>query len=195
MTATAVDGELVASSGNSAVLDEIRYPGVLLAIWLRAAPVSLSLADAGSFEAISFECPPAAVGTFLLAALEPTGHAAWHDAIAADAAQLAIRLAATIYVDQVEVRLEPVSTDGCWKFHSDYVTARLLTTYFGPGTQWTRADEEHAILRQLNTGDVAVFKGRVVDPDAGILHRSPPISQTGDRRILLVIGPTRTIMP
>ena len=32
--------------------------------------------------------------------------------------------------------LEVVRTDSCRKFHADYVTARLITTYLGEGTQW-----------------------------------------------------------
>ena len=35
-----------------------------------------------------------------------------------------------------ELRLEVVRTDSCRKFHADYVTARLITTYAGEGTDW-----------------------------------------------------------
>ena len=36
----------------------------------------------------------------------------------------------------VDVRLERVNHDACWKFHRDFIRTRLLTTYRGPSTEW-----------------------------------------------------------
>ena len=36
----------------------------------------------------------------------------------------------------VDVRLDVISHDACWKFHRDWVERRLLTTYRGPTTEW-----------------------------------------------------------
>jgi hypothetical protein len=39
------------------------------------------------------------------------------------------------------------------------------------------------------TGAVGVFKGRLLLDPPTILHRSPPISATGERRLVLAIDP------
>ena len=88
------------------------------------------------------------------------------------------------------VRLDVVDTDACRRFHADYVPLRLLCTYVGPGTQWHRCDRADRV-EQLAAGEVAIFKGRdALDPPV-LLHRSPPISRTGERRLLLVLDRVR----
>ena len=90
-------------------------------------------------------------------------------------------------------------SDGSGTFHADYVSLRLILTYAGPGTQWldqgdaARLHDGAAIetlcVRAIPTGDVALFKGRKWARDAPIIHRSPPIADTGQRRLVLVIDP------
>ncbi|MEL6823471.1 MAG: DUF1826 domain-containing protein [Calditrichota bacterium] len=96
----------------------------------------------------------------------------------------------------IEIRLEVVTGDSCWKFHCDYVEMRLITTYDGRGTQWL--DERNAQrladgfepdeVNELRTGDVGLFKGRLGNGPPAI-HRSPPIDGTGEKRLLLVLNP------
>ena len=98
----------------------------------------------------------------------------------------------------VDVRLERVNDDACWKFHRDCVEARLLTTYRGPATEWVHPRHAEQALRQqkrftgptehLRIHDVAVFKGSCAGPGSGIVHRSPPIAGTDRTRLLLCLN-------
>ncbi|WP_137862190.1 MULTISPECIES: DUF1826 domain-containing protein [unclassified Sphingomonas] len=87
------------------------------------------------------------------------------------------------------------------RFHADYVRARLITTYAGPGTQWLDAltarrldagiPPRRAEIRQLRTGQVGIFKGHDWPTTTPILHRSPPIARAGKARLLLVVDPAK----
>jgi len=100
--------------------------------------------------------------------------------------------------DLVDVRLERVSHNACWKFHRDCVEARLLTTYRGPATEWVQPRHARQALHEqkryggpiehLRIHDVAVFKGSCAGPGSGIVHRSPPIARTGRTRLLLCLN-------
>jgi len=104
----------------------------------------------------------------------------------------------------VAIRLEVIETNACRKFHADHVTARLICSYAGPGTQWIDdrdamalaggADPATLTVRQVATGDVALFKGHDRS-ETPIVHRSPPIAGTGTRRLVLVIDPARADQP
>jgi len=105
----------------------------------------------------------------------------------------------------VDVRLEAVSHDACWKFHRDCVAGRLITTYRGTTTQWvTESQEASALREQLEfKGDiqhlpkhaVALFRGNCAAPARGIVHRSPPIAGTGETRLLLCLNPPSDASP
>jgi hypothetical protein len=98
----------------------------------------------------------------------------------------------------VDVRLESIDHDACWKFHRDNVEARLLTTYRGPATQWIQPPHAEQALREqqefdgpvenLHLGDVAIFRGSSANPDEGIVHRSPRMAGTGASRLLLCLN-------
>ena len=107
--------------------------------------------------------------------------------------------------EYVDVRLECVSHDACWKFHWDSVEIRLLTTYRGPGTEWVRrVHAEQAMqtqkgfkgpIERLKNGDVAIFKGCGNSLNRGVVHRSPPISDTGLTRLLLCLNQRTVTSP
>lgn len=104
--------------------------------------------------------------------------------------------------------LAVIAHDKCRKFHTDYVTVRLLCTYAGPGTEWIRNEDvvrhnlartdvdveaaNQSVLRAPDvvnhcpTGDVLLLKGDLFDGNhgAGAVHRSPPIKQHGLHRLL-----------
>ena len=111
------------------------------------------------------------------------------DALASDIACPATRFAQGTDTDRVAIRLKIVETDACRRFHADYVTAQLICTYVGPGTQRLDATDAVALaagaapetltIRDLRTGDVPVFKGRLWASDAPAIHRSPPIAVSG----------------
>jgi hypothetical protein len=89
------------------------------------------------------------------------------------------------------LRREVIETNACRRFHADFVTLRLLCSYVWLGTQWCRADAPDAIC-EVPTGAIGVFKGRMLLDPPTVLHRSPPIVATGQRRLVLTIDPLTT---
>jgi hypothetical protein len=185
-------------AGNAAALDAIRDPEISLAIWGRALPVDLSALLTAEIGQVRLTSDLEDLPVLLREALGDTGYpvGAMRSALEADITQLAERFAAVMRCDSVDVRLERITTDACRKWHADYVTARLITTYVGQGTQWIDSDAGAACdcgdphdIRQLAAGEVAIFKGRHWDEDRAAIHRSPPIEGSGEQRLLLVINP------
>lgn len=104
--------------------------------------------------------------------------------------------------EEVKLMLKTIDNDMCRKFHTDVNDLRLLCTYDGPGTLWipdaclqnVRIEDHECIertpeirdnIQQTATGDVIILKGALY-PDANpILHRSPAITEDGQRRLLL----------
>lgn len=185
-------------------LDQIHAPAVELVIWERQLIAGLSQWLA---ELHPEQCPDgrllvpadhcrAAFKTLLDEAATPPGP--MRDAFLADLVSLSETFCRIMDTDLVDIRLETVRHDGCWKYHRDHVPARLLTTYRGPGTQWVRPEHSDAALsRQKDYGDpveqftdhaVGLFKGSKADHGRGIVHRSPPILGTGATRILLCLN-------
>jgi len=107
------------------------------------------------------------------------------------------------------VRLAAVRDVMCRRFHTDYISLRLLCTYAGLGTQWIAdddvdrahlghraidADEESltalrpaAVVRRVPKGAVVLLKGDAWPGNAGrgAIHRSPDPGPVG--RLLLRI--------
>lgn len=114
------------------------------------------------------------------------------DWLAADIAVQAQQLSAILGAPRVVVRLEVVRDDACRKFHKDWVRARLICTYSGPGTEYgevTAAGEPPQRVRSVPTGSPILLRGKawssgVVDE---VLHRSPPIEHSGQSRLVVVI--------
>jgi len=178
-----------ASSG----LQAIQHPGVALALWQRSLPSGLAAAlaevDLAQVDDLSIRLDlplsEPALATKLALCGYPEDIA---KLLAADMALLSACHAVITGSTQLTVRLEVVETDACRRFHADYVTCRMLTTYVGQATQWIRSGHEDAI-GQMETGEVGLFKGRLLLPEPPILHRSPPIAGTGERRLLFVVDP------
>ena len=120
------------------------------------------------------------------------------DLLVGDVDNLVSAFSKVAHTDLVDVRLERISHDACWKFHRDCVEARLLTTYRGPATEWVEPIHAERALREqkrftgpvehLRINDVAIFKGSCAGPSSGIVHRSPPIAGTGRTRLLLCLN-------
>lgn len=183
----------VATANEPSVLDRIMVHGVELAIWRRSRPAALAWIDEIAWDSIDdldFSLALSALDTEIAEGLVEAGYPdddhvlVLREEIAAHVR----RFAAIVGCDVVRLRLEVVETDACRRFHSDLVPARLLTTLFGPGTQWIEAGSPEQV-NQLRAGDVAIFKGRILVEEPVILHRSPPIAGTGDTRLLLAIDP------
>lgn len=113
---------------------------------------------------------------------------------AGDVAALAHRFVAITGDPLVDVRLERIDDNACSKFHRDNVSVRLITTYFGPGTELVPAGWEadalagqsayRGPLQRLEPGEIAVFRGGA----DGVLHRSPPVANTGISRAMLCLN-------
>lgn len=201
----------IVEGASSALLRRIRQPAVELAIWKRRLAPDLArwldslpeenLPD-GRVLAQAADLIPA-LTALLDAAGTPDG--GMRTAFLADVVGLA-----KLYMDitgsrLVDIRLDAIHHDACWKFHRDCVAARLLTTYRGPGTQWVRPADDAAALagqksyrgpvQQFPRHAVGLFKGSCAPPASGIVHRSPAIAGTGATRLLLCLNPPSPASP
>lgn len=181
------------------VLAAIRAADCNLAVWQRAPFADFAPLVEGSPEDLRFVSDVASVRGELVAALRASGFGgapALHCALGEDVAKLAGLFCAAMDLARFELRLEVVRTDSCRKFHADYVTARLITTYVGEGTDWLdEADAQRVAsgaaperINRLAAFDVGLFKGKLAT-DSPAIHRSPPIAGTGAVRLLLVLNP------
>ena len=186
-------------------------PGTELVIWRRALPLCLQT----WLERMEASCLPdirvlvrpddfrRAVEPHFDDCGMPPGDA--RDLLLGDVEDLVSAFAGITRSDLVDVRLERISHDACWKFHRDCVEARLLTTYRGPATEWVRPIHAERALREqksytgplerLRVHDVAIFKGSCAGPGSGIVHRSPPIAGTGCTRLLLCLNKLSAASP
>jgi hypothetical protein len=105
------------------------------------------------------------------------------------------------------LRLKLLSQPMCPKFHVDKVPCRLVSTLYGPATQWlpnsavnrdilgsrnSLMDECSGIIKpdshveQLSCGDIALLKGENWhnNEHAGLVHRSPATEQNVHRLLL-----------
>lgn len=108
-------------------------------------------------------------------------------------AALAARFAEIMRAPLLRLRLEAVTGNACRRFHIDVVTARLVCTYRGRGTEYGLAARgaEPAVIAAVPTGQPIVLRGTrwPTTPPSLLRHRSPPIEGTGATRLLLVLDP------
>ena len=106
---------------------------------------------------------------------------------------LADTLSALMSTRYMRLRLDVVTTNACRKFHIDAITARLVCTYRGSGTQYgvSRDDGDPEHIDETPTGFPILLRGTRWPPQAttDVLHRSPPIEGTGEIRLVLVLDP------
>ena len=192
-------------------LAAIGNPGMELAIWRRALPLCfqawLERMDASCLPDIRVLVQPSDLRRALEPHLDRCGMPPgdMRDLLLGDVDDLVLAFARITRSDLVDVRLERLSHDACWKFHSDCVEARLLTTYRGPATEWVQPIHAERALREqksykgplerLRVHDVAIFKGSCVGPGSGIVHRSPSIAGTGCTRLLLCLNQLSAASP
>lgn len=104
--------------------------------------------------------------------------------------------------DLLRLHLRVVEDDACQKFHVDRYALRLICTYDGPGTEWVPDDhvnrkalgtDNNQIVRdpryinQMHCFHVGMMKGDLQDcrKGNGIVHRSPPVVEKGQKRLVL----------
>jgi len=110
-----------------------------------------------------------------------------------DATFLAETFAQVMQAPFIRLRLDAITTNACRKFHIDALTARLICTYRGTGTQYgiSPDGEDPRHIFTVPTGSPIVLRGTrwPETPKSGLLHRSPPIEGTGETRSVLVLDP------
>lgn len=177
----------IARGTDARIFAAIKRDEVTLALWERPPIGDIVAGD--TFEDVRIETSLARCEAALhevLVAIDPVAARP----LVGDIALLSTCYGAIMGLDRVAIRLERVTGKACWRFHSDFVTVRLLSTYRGPGTQWLpRASRSKASFKELRTGDVGLFKGRLLAGQDAILHRSPPLAEWDEPRLLLVIDP------
>ena len=204
-----------AAEGLAAIGD----PGTELVIWRRALPPRLQTwlerVDAACLPDLRVLVQPGdlrrAVEPHFDECGMPPGDV--RDLLLGDIDDLVSAFAGITQSDLVDVRLERIGHDACWKFHRDCVEARLLTTYRGPATELVQPVHAERALREqksyqgplerLRAHDVAIFKGSCTEtgsgpgggPGSGIVHRSPPIAGTGCTRLLLCLNKLSAASP
>lgn len=102
--------------------------------------------------------------------------------------------------------LATINTNMCRKFHTDINDLRMLCTYSGPGTLWLTEDNinrkalgscgdneciviDERRVQQAGTGSVVILKGAIYPQEStrAVVHRSPTIEESGEKRLLLRI--------
>jgi len=201
---TADDEPDIVQATSRHELSAIKSDDVQLVIWQRKLPDTLQTwlenLDEQVMPVLRVLLEPAelrpAMETLLHGYGLPKGE--MRDLLIEDINDLVAAFADITQSELVDVRLEYLNHDACWKFHRDSVEARLLTTYFGQATEWVPTEfAEQALheqkefqgpLERLDAHDVAFFKGSSASPNSGIVHRSPPIAGTGHSRLLLCVN-------
>ncbi len=119
------------------------------------------------------------------------------DMLFGDAAALAAIFADVMNVPYLRLRMEVVKTNACRNFHIDAVTARLICTYRGKGTQFgvSRNGDNPDDVSTVPTGSPIILRGTAwpESPVTGLVHRSPPIEGTDVARLVLVLDPIADI--
>ncbi len=209
---TASAATAVRRGADPATLAAVAEPGVAAAIWVRQLDPGLAAALAtcapAKLPALRVVLPPESVAEVVADAVEGAAATAgsgaglsaggWGAALAADVAALAARFAGLLEVPRLQLRLDVIDTDACRRFHVDRVRARLLCTYRGQGTQFGIAPPgaTPARIDSLALGEVGLFRGALwpAPEPVGLLHRSPPIAQGGETRLLLVLDAAEDIV-
>jgi hypothetical protein len=194
----------IATRNQRDVLNEIHNPDCNLAIWTRK-PNPLIAAFLNRFEREDLHlCKrllPNEVEAYVLGAMRKVEDEQGKRAFADDVAETAKFFARLTNANKLHLHLETIRTDQCKKFHRDFYPLRLLCTYIGKGTEYLENrnanrdgktnDEivrDWRKVKRLNAFDVAILKGEHGENIGNaIIHRSPPIEETNEFRILLRI--------
>lgn len=180
-------------------LSRFRQPDCAAAIWQRDLPTGaaewLAGLDADVLPSGRVIVAPDMVKDTVRYLCDQSGleNSAERDWLLGDIASMAQLFSALMGVKSLRLRLDVVSTNACRKFHVDALTARLVCTYRGTGTQYgvSQSRDDPETVFTVPTGSPILLHGSL-RPRASyncLLHRSPPIEGTGETRLVLVIDP------
>ncbi|MGQ9804750.1 MAG: DUF1826 domain-containing protein [Chlorobiales bacterium] len=194
----------LASRNQRDVLNEIHNPDCNLAVWTRKPNADIvrflqrfKNEDLHLCKSLS----PNEIKWYLLDAMRKFEEKSGKMALIDDVTEIANFFARLTNANKLHLHLDTIRTDQCKKFHRDFYPLRLLCTYVGKGTEYLENDNvnrdgktnEEIVLdwrkvKRLNPFDVAILKGEHGENVGNaIIHRSPPIEETNEFRILLRI--------
>lgn len=190
--------------GEDTVLGAISRPETSMAVWLRPMPVVLRMWSDGLHPEqipdgrvlIAPDEAGRAVDCLFSRSRTPAG--AGRALFKADVCDLVRRFAAVSGGGLVDLRVEHIRHDACWRFHRDQVRLRMICTYRGPGTEYVPRDRYDDALERQRDYDgltfevprfaVALFKGAEGGSDDAVVHRSPPIADRGLSRLIICLN-------
>ena len=189
----------VGVAGAPEGLSAIHHPGCAAAIWQRNPLPSFQ----SWIDTLQPECLPKARvilrpedvrnAAFQICEASGTPDCCERGMLIDDAAALADLFAELMRAPCLRLRFDIIKTNSCRKFHMDAVTARLVCTYRGTGTQYGVSTDgaEPGHIFTVPTGAPILLRGKLwpEKPTSGLLHRSPPIEGTGETRLVLVLDP------
>jgi hypothetical protein len=196
------EGCAVASSWSDILL-RVDDPAIVLACWSRKMTADVSrafdawpVADIPNVSLVTDTGNLAVQIRNVLASCRQVPPLA-HSVLLSDLKLLGQLFSRAAGLTRFEIRIEAVNDNACEKFHTDNVTARLLTTYRGPGTQWVpHVHGEEALcgqdayrgpLYELPRFAVALARGSARG-GRSLVHRSPPIEGKGVTRLLVAMN-------
>lgn len=190
------EARAILQARDASVLRQIGEPGMAAVIWQRKPAAEFTeWIDALPVENLPRLRTMATVGSVescIHAACDNAGTPAgkMRDMLAGDISALAFIMGEVMQSPLLHLRLDAVSTDACRRFHVDNMTARMLCTYRGAGTQFALPGQER-VSQDVAPGSAAILRGALWPGREAttLLHRSPPIAGTGQTRLLLVIDP------
>ncbi|MGF1528515.1 MAG: DUF1826 domain-containing protein [Candidatus Competibacterales bacterium] len=178
-------------------LNLIHRPGMAAAIWQRHPLASfqgwMDGLDPGQLPQARMILRPGAVreAVTMICDTKGTPRHIERSRLIDDIAALADIFAELMATAFLQLRLDVVTNNACQKFHIDAVTARLICTYRGTGTQYGVSTDgtEPQRVSTVPTGAPILLRGKLwpEGPTSGLLHRSPPIEGTGETRLVLVL--------
>lgn len=180
-------------------LSAIHHPDCAAAIWCRHPLQSFQLwldsLDPEQLPKARLILRPEAVRDAVSRICETYGtpDSAERNRLVDDIAALSDIFADLMRTKWLRLRLDVIKTNACRRFHIDAVTARLVCTYRGTGTQYgisiNEAEPDQVVT--VPTGAPILLRGTLwpEDPKSGLLHRSPPIEGSGETRLVLVLDP------
>ena len=175
-------------------------PGCAAAIWRRQTPQDvqswLDALDPARLPRGRVITPAGVVGPALaqmggIYGVPDCAERAW---LTDDVVALARGFSQLMSADYLRLRMDVVTTNACRRFHIDAITARLVCTYRGTGTQYGVSVDgaQPEEITTVKTGVPILLRGTAWRGQAsapGFLHRSPPIEGTGETRLVLVLDP------
>ncbi|MBO9409293.1 DUF1826 domain-containing protein [Shimia sp. R9_1] len=184
---------------NLATLSAIHHPGCAAVLWRRQMAPELTTwmqsLPSDHLPKTRVVLRPDRVKDTLLqvCALSGTPDCPERALLIDDASEMAMAFANILNAPYLRLRFDIITTNACRRFHIDAVTARLVCTYRGTGTQYgiSPNGEEPNRVFTVPTGAPIVLRGTLwpETPQSGLLHRSPPIEGTGETRSVLVLDP------